>query len=324
MQVHFPRTIAIVALAMASMLTTIGCGTTGDGDPGGGAGNGGTVIPGLEGVTQCVSSAYQVVFRGLVEPLDPLLRYIDTPVLPPPALRPDAPTVPQIADEDLTEEKIRSDVYSRFTWNANDVAGVSDPDGMLITVSFEDSGGLNPVNLDYGIDNMQVAHIPWEITVGTLPTVVGKGRMSVSGLGPDTIRMGIIPREDADPPDTPEPRDVGNPWYGGVQNYCRFEVPSFQLHLDLATPGSKPTAVIVGFEAESRDYDIENGWFYFEEDDTVRFEGDAILFGNVAAPLKFNLTLDYRTDPAALSGTYGSTSLPPNCTIDLDTFKVSC
>jgi hypothetical protein len=136
--------------------------------------------------------------------------------------------------------------------------------------------------------------------------------------------MGIIPREDADPPDTPEPRDVGNPWYGGVQNYCRFEVPSFQLHLDLATPGSKPTAVIVGFEAESRDYDIENGWFYFEEDDTVRFEGDAILFGNVAAPLKFNLTLDYRTDPAALSGTYGSTSLPPNCTIDLDTFKVSC
>jgi hypothetical protein len=316
--------IAVVALAMASMLTTIGCGTTGDGDPGGAAGNGGargnggTSIPGLEGVTQCVSSAYQVVFRGLVEPLDPLLRYIDTPVLPPPALRPEAPTVPQIPSSMLTEDKIRSDVYSRFTWNANDVAGVSDPDGMLITVDFEETSA----NLDYGIDNMQVAHIPWEITVGTLPTVVGKGRMFVSGLGPDTIRMGIIPREDADPPNAPEPRDVGNPWYGGVQNYCRFEVFSFNLHLDLATPDSKPFAVVVGFEAESRDYDIENGWFYFEEDDTVRFEGDAILFGG--APLKFNLTLDYRTDPAALSGTYGSTSLPPNCTIDLNTFNVSC
>ena len=54
MQVHFRRTIAVVALAMASMLMTIGCGTTGDGDPGGAAGNGGTSIPGLEGVTQCV------------------------------------------------------------------------------------------------------------------------------------------------------------------------------------------------------------------------------------------------------------------------------
>lgn len=322
MQVYSSRATTIFVLAMASMLMTIGCGTTdvGESGDGGSAGNGGTAIPGLEGVTQCVSSAYQVVFRGLVEPLDPLLRYIDTPVLPPPALRPDAPTVPQISV--LTEDKIRSDVYSRFTWNAADVAGVSDPDGMLITVDFKDSGGLNPVNLDFGIDNMQVAHIPWEITVGTLPTVVGKGKMFVSGLGADTIRMGIIPRDDADPPDAPEPRDVGNPWYGGVQNYCRFEVPSFQLQLDLATPGSKPFAVIVGFEAESRDYDIENGWFYFEEDDTVRFEGDAILFG--AAPLKFNLTLDYKTNPAALSGTYGSTSLPPNCTIDLDTFNVSC
>ena len=318
MRIDFSRATAIVALAMASMLMTIGCGTTdgGDSGDGGSAGNGGTSIPGLEGVTQCVSSAYQVVFRGLVEPLDPLLRYIDTPVLPPPALRPDAPTVPQIPMSSLTEDKEVPGIYSRFTWNAADVDDVSDPDGMLITVNFKDSGGENPVNLDYGIDNMQVAHIPWEITVGTLPTVVGEGKMSVLGLGADTIRMSIIPRDDIVPP------DEGNPWYEGVQNYCRFEVFNFQLHLDLATPGSKPTSVIVGFTAESRDYDIENGWFYFEEDDTVRFEGDAILFG--AAPLKFNLTLDYKTDPAALSGTYGSTSLPPNCTIDLDTFNVSC
>jgi hypothetical protein len=76
--------------------------------------------------------------------------------------------------------------------------------------------------------------------------------------------------------------------------------------------------------AESRDYDIENGWFYFDEEDTVRFEGDAILFGNDAAPVEFNLTLDYGTDPAAVSGTFGSTPLPSNCTIDLDTFHVSC
>ena len=315
MQVHFPRTIAVVALAMASMLMTIGCGTTGDGDPGGGAGNRGTPIPGLEGVTQCVSSAYQVVFRGLIEPLDPLLRYIDTPVssnqVPPPPLRPDAPTVPQIADEELTEEKIRSDVYSRFTWNVDDVEGVSDPNDMLITVDFVETSS----NLDFGIGNSQVVHIPWTIGVGTLPTVVGAGKMSVVGLGEDTIKMSILPL------DAGLGNDGEGPWYGGVVNICRFEVFNFNLHLDLATPDSKPFAVIVGFTAESSDYDIENGWFYFEEDDTVRFEGDAILFGGA---LEFNLTLDYRTDPATVSGTFGASTLPPNCTIDLDTFNVSC
>lgn len=105
-------------------------------------------------------------------------------------------------------------------------------------------------------------------------------------------------------------------------NICRFEVFNFQLQLDLATPDSKPFAVIVGFTAESQDYDIESGWFYFEEDDTVRFDGDAILFGTV--PVEFNLTLDYGTDPAGVSGTFGSTPLPANCTIDLDNFDVSC
>jgi len=316
MQVYFPRTIAVVALAMASMLMTIGCGTTGDGDPGGAAGNGGTSIPGLEGVTQCVSSAYQVVFRGLIEPLDPLLRYIDTPVsstqVPPPPLRPDAPTVPQIST--LTEEKDVPGVYSRFLWKVNDVVDVSDPDDMLITVDFVETSS----NLDFGISNSQVVHVPWTIGVGTLPTVVGAGKMSVVGLDEDTIKMSILPL------DAGLGNDGEGPWYGGVVNICRFEVFNFNLHLDLATPDSKPFAVIVGFTAESSDYDIENGWFYFEEDDTVRFEGDAILFGNVAAPVPFNLTLDYRTDPAKVSGTFGASTLPPNCTIDLNTFNVSC
>lgn len=324
MQVHFPRTIAVVALAMASMLMTIGCGTTGDGDPGGGAGNrgtgggagnGGTSIPGLEGVTQCVSSAYQVVFRGLIEPLDPLLRYIDTPVssnqVPPPPLRPDAPTVPQIST--LTEYKDVPGVYSRFVWEVADVEGVSDPAGMLTTVDFEETSS----NLDFGIGNSQVVHVPWTIAVGTLPTVVGAGKMSVVGLGEDTIKMSILPL------DAGLGNDGEGPWYGGVVNICRFEVFNFSLHLNLATPGSKPFAVVVGFTAEGGDYDIENGWFYFEEDDTVRFEGD-LKTGGAATPVPFNLTLDYRTDPATVSGTFGDATLPPNCTIDLGTFDMSC
>lgn len=316
MRIHFSSSTTILVLAVSSMLMSIGCGTTSGGEPGdggsagdsGSGGNGDGVNPGFEAVTQCVSSAYQVVFRGLIEPLDPLLRYIDTPVSPP--LRPDSPTVPQVSM--LTEDAGVSGVYRRFTWLVNDVDGVSDPNEMLITVDFEETNS----NLDFGIDNSQVVHIPWTIGVGTPPTWVGAGKMSVVGLGADTIRMSILPL------DVGFGNDGEGPWYAGVVNICRFEVFNFQLQLDLATPNSEPFAVIVGFTGESEDYDIENGWFYFEEDDTVRFEGDAILLG--AVPIEFDLTLDYGTDPAGVSGTFGSMSLPANCTIDLNTFDVSC
>ena len=52
-----------------------GAGSGGSAGTGGGAGNGGisVVVPG------CLTSGYQVVFRAFLEPMDPLLRYMDTP-----------------------------------------------------------------------------------------------------------------------------------------------------------------------------------------------------------------------------------------------------
>jgi hypothetical protein len=324
MRYSISRAALVLALMLSSVLAVAGCGDSGSADPGGSGGSRGTAgtdggaspIP-LE-VPQCVSSAYQMVFRGIVEPLDPLLRYMDTPA----RIRPPSPTIPQIArftqDTDVppvTEPEHVLDVYMRFTWDANDVDGISDPvEHTLITVDFSEAGS---VDLDLGIVDSEVVHVPWKMTVGT-STVVGAGKMSVVGLGDDTVKVSILPtRSDHRPV-----RDttVLGPWYEGWANVCLFEVKSFNLHLDLATPGSEPFAVVVGFEATGKDFAIENGWFIFGEDDTVNFTGEYGLGSAQAIP--FDLTLDYGTDPAGISGTFGE--LPVGCTIDLATFDTSC
>jgi hypothetical protein len=41
-----------------------------------------------------------------------------------------------------------------------------------------------------------------------------------------------------------------------------------------------------------------------------------------AAAIPFDFGLDYSTDPASIEGTFGG--IPANCTIDLDTFAVTC
>lgn len=293
---YFYGFICVCAL---SMMPLLGCsGEEGGGGSDGTAGSGGTA--GASGIPiplpQCVTSAYQIVFRGLIEPMDPLLRYMDTPEV----LR-DADQKPSIMG--LTERRDVTGVYAQFAWLADGVDGVSDPGETLITVDFIDGVGSNPSDLDVGILNQQVVLVPWEMTVSE-STVVGAGKMSVSGLGNDAIRMTIV--------------DF-NPWYEGWANYCRFEMPSFDFYLDLATPGSEPYGVVVGFNAVGVDFTIENGWIIFGEGDTASFTGDYKLG---AATLPFDFQLDYSTEPAGLTGTVGG--LPANCTIDLATFDVRC
>lgn len=291
-----------ICVCALSMMPLFGC--SGDEGEGGGgsagtAGTGGTA--GASGIPiplpQCVSSAYQIVFRGLIEPMDPLLRYMDTPE----ELR-DANQKPSITG--LTEFRNVTDVYSRFTWLADGVEGVSDLGETLITVDFIDGVGLHPADLDFGIFNQQVVLVPWEMTVG-VSTVVGAGKMSVSGLGHDAIRMTIV--------------DF-NPWYEGWENYCHFEIPSFDFYLDLATPGSVPYGVVVGFNAMGVDFTIENAWIMFGDGDTASFTGD--YKPGAATALPFDFQLDYSTDPAGITGTVGG--LPASCTIDLATFEVRC
>lgn len=281
-----------------------GGGSAGARGPGGAGGNGGT--GGADGIPiplpQCVASAYEIVFRGFVEPLDPLLRYMDTP-----SDQRDADQKPPIVS--LSELKGLTSpegdaIYSRFTWFANDVPGVSDPGATLITADFIDGKGLNPADLDNGIYNQQVVLLPWQMTVGE-STVVGAGRMSVSGLGNDAIRMTII--------------DF-NPWYEGWANYCHFEIQGFDFYLDLATPGSEPYGVVIGFTAMGNGYSIENGAIIFGTGDTASFTGGYKLGDAEAIP--FDLEIDYSTEPAAITGTVGG--LPAGCTIDLDTFDVRC
>ena len=299
-----------VAIAFA-MLLTPGCGGSGDGSggTGGAAGTGGT--GGTNGggiavaVPQCVSSAYQIVVRALVEPLDPLLRYIDK--------QPDA-GLPDI--DGLVEQTDVPGVYARFTWNADDVPGVTDPGETNIQVDFEEgcarSEGTPPDpvecvefwNLDNGISAGEVALVPWEMTVDG-PTVVGKGKMSVIGLDEDTVRVTIV--------------DF-NPWYEGWANVCRFEVIGFNLHLDLATEDSEPFAVVIDFRATGNGYAIEAGSVIFGEGDTASFTGQYVL--GSAEGIPFDFELDYSTDPAGLQGTLGG--IPASCTIDLATFDVTC
>ena len=135
-------------------------------------------------VPQCVTSAYQIVFRGLVEPLDPLLQYMDTP-----AGSRDDSQKPDISS--LVELKDVAGVYSRFTWNVGDVPEVIDQGGTLITADFVESSGLNPSDLDNGIGGMEVVLLLWKMTVGA-STVVGEGKMSVVGLDDDTVRITIV------------------------------------------------------------------------------------------------------------------------------------
>jgi hypothetical protein len=227
--------------------------------------------------------------------MDPLLRYMDTPV----AQR----TSPELDISSLVELKDVPDVYSRFTWNADDVPDVSDPGGTLITADFVESSGLNPADLDDGIGGVEVVLVPWEMTLGD-STVVGEGKMSVIALNEDTVRITIV--------------DF-NPWYEGWANYCRFEVSAFNLHLDLATPGSDPFAVVVEYTAQGDGYTIETGSIFFGGD-TASFTGSYKL--GSAAAIPFDFELDYSTDPASIEGTFGG--IPANCTIDLGTFAVTC
>lgn len=285
----------------------VGCGTSGtggDGGNGGTSGTGGTNGGGVEVlVPQCVSSAYQVVFRAFVQPLDPLLRYIDTPVegavpgLPPAEARsPDQ--LPPIGD--LVELKDVTGVYSRFTWTASEVPGVEDLNDTVIQADFVESSGLNPADLDNGISNMEVMLLPWTMFVEE--RVVGEGKLSVAGLGEDTVRITIV--------------DF-NPQY---ENLCEFEIFNFGLQLDLATPGSQPFAVQIGYTADGPGYGIDSGWITLGEGESASFTGDFAFTGAAAIP--FDFTLDYSTDPAGMSGTFGG--VPADCTIDLETFAVVC
>jgi len=218
---------------------------------------------------------------------------MDTPA----ALR-DASQKPDISS--LSELKDVEGVYSRFTWNANDVPGVSDSTGTFITADFVESSGLNPANLDNGISNMEVVLVPWQMMVSD--SSVGEGKLSVVGLGEDTVRITIV--------------DF-NPWY---ENLCRFEVSSFNLQLNLATPGSVPFAVVIGYTADGTYYTIENGSIIFGDGESASFTGGFKL--GSAAPIPFEFELDYSTDPATITGTFGAA--PANCTLDLETFAVSC
>jgi hypothetical protein len=303
-----------VSIAALAALLPLGCGESGNGG-GGTGGSGGTGGTGGSGgtdggisvvVPQCVTSAYQIVFRGFVEPMDPLLRYLDTPLA--------SRTTPALNISSFVELKDVPGVYSRFTWNADDVPGVSDPGGTLITADFiegcAERDPTNPAvclaywNLDNGIFDKQVTLVPWEMTVGT-STVVGAGKMSVVGLGPDTVRVTIV--------------DF-NPWYEGWANYCRFEMTSFQLQLNLAIPDSEPFAVIIGFRAEGSGYAVESGSVIFGEGNTASFSG-SYKVGSAAA-IPFDFQVDWSTDPASIEGTFGG--VPTSCAIDLDTFVVSC
>lgn len=292
-----------ICVCALSMVPVLGCGGgEGEDGSGGSAGTGGSGgSGGADGIPiplpQCVSSAYQIVFRGFVEPLDPLLRYMDTPIGERDALQ-----KPPIMS--LSELKTVDGVYSRFTWFADDVPGVSDPGETFITADFIESTGLNPANLDNGISNSEVVLLPWEMTVG-VSTVVGAGKMSISGLGEDAIRMTII--------------DF-NPWYEGWANYCRFEISGFDFYLNLATPGSEPYGVVIGFTAMGNSFSIENGSVIFGNGDTASFTGGYKL--GSAAAIPFDFEIDYSVEPAAIAGTIGG--LPASCTIDLDTFEVRC
>jgi hypothetical protein len=242
-----------------------------------------------------VTSAYQVVFRAFAAPLDPLLRYIDG-------------SGPRPPSSVYSENKDVPDVYARWTWNAADVPGVEDPNNTAIQVDFiescadrdEENNCVAFWNLDNGIFNSQVVPMPWTMRVGE--SLVGEGNFSVVGLDNDTVRMTIV---------------NFNPWY---ENLCRFEIFNFNLHLDLATEGSEPFAVQIGYTATGTGYAIENGWIAFGDGDSAGFTGEAKL--GTAAPIPFDFTLDYSTDPAGLSGTFGG--VPASCTIDLATFEVVC
>ena len=193
-------------------------------------------------------------------------------------------------------------VYSRFSWNADDGSGVSDPDDTLITADFIESTGLNPADLDDGISGGEVVLVPWEMTVDG-STTVGAGKFSIPGLDEDTVRITIV--------------DF-NPWY--ESSACRFEITSFNANLDLATPGSEPFAVVIGFAAEGDGYAIENGAIILGEGDSASFSGSYKL--GSAAAIPFDFQLDYSTDPASIDGTFGG--VPASCTIDLDTLEVTC
>lgn len=295
-----------VCVCALSMMPLLGCsGEEGGGGSAGSAGTGGTA--GASGIPiplpQCVTSAYEIVFRGLIEPMDPLLRYMDTPILDQEDYE-RVGKIPGFVSNSELKGGTSDPYYSRFTWLAKTIPGVSDSGETLITVDFIDGVGLNPSDLDYGIFNQQVVLVPWEMTVG-VSTVVGAGKMSVSGLSNDAIRMTIV--------------DF-NPWYEGWANYCRFEISSFDFYLDLATPGSEPYGVVVGFSAIGVDFNIDNAWIMFGEGDTASFTGDYKL--GAATTLPFDFELDYSTDPAGLTGTVGG--LPAICTIDLATFEVRC
>jgi len=269
-------------IAFPDSCDKVDCGGTGG--SGGAGGTGGTSGAVEVLVPQCVSSAYQVVFRAFVQPLDPLLRYIDG----------EGPRPPITIYSENTEVP---NVYSRWTWNAADVPGVEDANNTLIQADFIEGAGTD---LDNGIFDGDVVLLPWTMFVGE--RVVGQGKFSVIGLGFDTVRMTIV--------------DF-NPVY---TNLCRFEIFNFNLNLDLATEGSEPFAVQIGYKANGTGYAIENGWVTFGEGDTAGFTGDFKLGSAGAIP--FDFTLDYSTDPAGISGTFGG--VPASCTIDLATFEVVC
>ena len=313
-------------IAFPDSCDKVECG--GAGGTGGTAGTGGTSGAVEVLVPQCVASAYQVVFRAFLEPLDPILRFLDKPI----ADR-DASQKPPIIS--LSELETVPDVYRRFTWDANDVPEVEDANNTLIQADFiescaardpdtkvcdeaSDEAGdpceanddctngrcinecIDFWNLDNGIFNSQVVPVPWQMFVGEL--LVGEGQFSVVGLDNDTVRMTIV---------------KFNPVY---TNLCRFEIFNFNLHLDLATQGSEPFAVQIGYTADGSGYTIENGWITFGEGDTAGFTGDFKLGSADAIP--FDFTLDYSTDAAGISGTFGG--VPASCTIDLATFEVVC
>jgi hypothetical protein len=296
MEVYSSRLRVLITLALSLALLTLGCGGESGGDGsagngGGGTGGGGSGLP--VQVPQCVTSAYQIAFRGLFEQLDPLLRYMDTPV----GQRDWANQKPPITS--LTETKNVPGVYSRFKWNISDV--VPDEGETRATADFIEG---TSTDLDFGIRMSDVVLIDWDLSVG-VDTVVGEGKFSTIGLDNDVVRMTIV--------------DF-NPWYEGWANYCRFEITSFNLHLDLATPGSEPFAVIVEYKATSNGFNIDQGAVIFGEDDNVTFTGQLTIGEAPAIP--FELELDYGAVPATIKGTVGPASV--NCTIDLTTYAVTC
>lgn len=87
---YFYGFICVCALSMMPLLGCsgdegeVGAGSAGAAGTGGSAGASGIPIP----LPQCVTSAYQIVFRGLLEPMDPLLRllaqraHVEGPIAP--------------------------------------------------------------------------------------------------------------------------------------------------------------------------------------------------------------------------------------------------